>query len=135
LRRFLITEPTKPPSLDVLADGHACAHRATPATGGPGTRQGQSVPPRRRRLGFRLAQRSRRRARVKFTAACHGGIWRRASRHRPPRRRYQDSSMPAAGQARIARSVRSGRSHEGVPQVLVDRLLGHAERAANPDRL
>ena len=30
LRRFLMTEPMKPPSLDVLADGHACSARPTP---------------------------------------------------------------------------------------------------------
>jgi hypothetical protein len=41
LRRFLITEPTKPPSLDVLADGHAYAqtrnarHRAAGHTPKP----------------------------------------------------------------------------------------------------
>jgi len=29
----------------------------------------------------------------------------------------------------------SGGSHKGVAQILVNRLLGHAERAANPDRL
>jgi hypothetical protein len=30
LRRFLMTEPMKPPSLDVLAAGHACSARPTP---------------------------------------------------------------------------------------------------------